>query len=163
MIKIWLGSDHAGFELKKKIAHHLQKLAVEKHYEIHDLGTDSPTTSVDYPDFADAVSAKIHDFTLIDTKNPQNTHITEVGILVCGSAQGMAMRANKYPNVRAAIAWSLESATLSREHNDANILCLGCRLLDHDLALQMVDFFLSTPFAGGRHQARVAKISAPIA
>lgn len=162
MIKIWLGSDHAGFELKKKVVHHLQKLVVEKGFEVHDLGSDSATESVDYPDYADAVARKIHALTLIDTKNPANSHITEIGILVCGSAQGMAMRANKYPFVRAALAWNIESARLSREHNDANILCLGCRLLDHDLALQMVDIFLATPFAGGRHQARVAKISAPI-
>lgn len=161
MIKIWIASDHGGFELKGKVVRALSKVAVQKGYDVHDLGTDS-TESVDYPDYAELVCKNLHPFTLIDTNKPENTHLTEVGILICGSGQGMAMRANKYPHVRAALCWNLESTRLSREHNDANVLCMGGRLVEHDLALQMVDVFLSTAFAGGRHQARVAKVSAPV-
>ncbi len=162
MMKIWVASDHAGFELKAKILRHLHGMATQKHYEIHDLGTESAEQSVDYPDYASAVASKLHSLTLIDTQKPENTHLAEVGILICGSGQGMAMRANKYPQVRAALTWNVESTRLSREHNDANVLCLGGRLIDHQLALEMVDVFLSTPFAGGRHQARVAKICSDV-
>jgi ribose 5-phosphate isomerase B len=162
MIKIWIASDHAGFELKKKIVHFLSLHSVERHYQVHDLGPDS-TDSVDYPDYADAVCEHLlRSWTLIDTKKPENTHLTEVGILVCGSGQGMCMRANKYPSVRAALCCDEQTTRLAREHNDANVLCLGGRQIDHDLGIRLVEIFLTTPFAGGRHQARVAKVSAPI-
>lgn len=161
MIKIWIASDHGGFELKQKVIRMLSQKTVERGYEIHDLGTDS-TDSVDYPDYATAVAKNLHSFTLIDSNQPENGQLMEVGILICGSGQGMAMRANKFPHIRAALCWDLESAKLSREHNDANVLCLGGRLIDHELALRMVEVFLTTPFAGGRHQARVAKVSAPV-
>ena len=161
MIKIWLASDHAGTDLKKKITLHLNALAVQKNYEVHDLGPETEG-SVDYPDYADLVCRKLLPWTLIDTQRPENTHPTEIGILICGSGQGMAMRANKYPHIRAALGWDLKSTILSREHNDANILCLGSRFLEQNLALQMVDAFLATSFAGGRHLTRVVKVSSPI-
>ena len=147
-----MGADHAGFELKNAIIEHMKM----KHpsFEIVDFGTHA-TSSVDYPDFADEVARHVQDS---DQKGlPQ-----EFGLLVCGSGQGMAMRANKYANVRAALCWNLETASLAREHNDANVLCLGSRQVEPSLALKIVDSFLSTPFAGGRHQQRVAKLSSPV-
>lgn len=159
MMKIWIASDHAGLDLKTKVVRFLSSQASEKRWEIHDLGVESEE-SVDYPDYADAVCSRLQSWTLIDTQAPENSHLTQVGILICGSGQGMAMRANKYPYVRAALCWSLETAVLSREHNDANVLCLGSRLLDHELALKMTDAFLSTAFAGGRHLRRVQKVMA---
>lgn len=160
-MKIWIACDHGGFELKQKIVAQLKSVSSERGYEIHDLGTDS-TESVDYPDFAELVCKNIHPWTLIDSGKPENSRLTEVGFLICGSGQGMAMRANKHPHIRAALCWNLESTKLSREHNDANVLCLGGRLIEHPLALQMVETFLTTPFAGGRHQQRVTKVSAPV-
>ena len=128
--------------------------------EVHDLGPQS-VDSVDYPDYADLVCQKIHGFTLIDSEN-HATFPNEVGILICGSGQGMAMRANKYAHIRAALCWSEDSARLSREHNDANVLCLSSRLISQDLSLKLVETFLSTAFAGGRHLSRVAKVSQPV-
>lgn len=151
MIQIFLASDHAGFELKYKIAEYLR--GKSGLYELIDLGTRDSVASVDYPDFASLVAERIKDSYSSMTR----------GILVCGSGQGMAMRANKYPHIRAALVWNQESTQLAREHNDANILCLGGRLIDHSLALSCVETFLTTPFAGGRHAGRVAKVSASVA
>ncbi len=141
--EIWIGSDHAGFDLKKKL--------IAKFPNIHwkDVGTHD-TSSVDYPDFADLVGAHIQ-------QNPN-----EKAILICGSGQGMCMRANKYTNVRAALVYNTEIAQLSREHNDANILCMGARFLDLETTEKIVKAFFETPFAGGRHQTRVDKIKRPL-
>jgi|SRR6185312_11225831 len=161
-MKIYIASDHAGVELKSKIV----KALMDSHFlaavkrEVHDLGPQS-VDSVDYPDYADLVCQKIHGFTLIDSES-HSSFPNEVGILVCGSGQGMCMRANKYAHIRAALCWSEDSARLSREHNDANVLCLTSRLVGHDLSLKLVEIFLSTAFAGGRHLSRVAKVSQPI-
>lgn len=161
-MKIYIASDHAGVELKTKIV----KALMDSHFlvsvkrEVHDLGPQS-VDSVDYPDYADLVCQKIHGFTLIDSEN-HATFPNEVGILICGSGQGMAMRANKYAHIRAALCWNEDSARLSREHNDANVLCLSSRLISQDLSLKLVETFLSTAFAGGRHLSRVAKVSQPI-
>lgn len=141
--EIWIGSDHAGFELKNKLIAGLQ------HINWKDMGTHD-TSSVDYPDFADVIGSHIN-------KNPN-----EKAVLICGSGQGMCMRANKYPNVRAALVYNTEIAGLSREHNDANILCLGARFLDFDMAQKIIKTFFETPFAGGRHQNRVDKIQKPL-
>ncbi|MCB0413252.1 MAG: ribose 5-phosphate isomerase B [Bdellovibrionales bacterium] len=139
--RIYIGSDHAGFTLKKFL-----KINVSPEEWI-DVGPDSDS-SVDYPDYAHSL---IHQF-LSDSKDA-------VGVLICGSGQGMAMTANKYPQIRAALCWDEESARLAREHNDANVLCLSARLIGQDLNLGILETFLSTPFAGGRHQKRVDKIS----
>ncbi len=136
-----LASDHAGFELKQRIKQSLQAQGVP----FEDLGPDS-SESVDYPDYARKVAAAI------------SKGEAERGVLVCGSGQGMAMTANRYQGVRAALPWSEETARLSREHNDANVLALGGRVLTTETALRILDVWLSTPFAGGRHQARVKKI-----
>ena len=122
MIKIFIASDHAGTERKKEIIQWLEqqiyKSIFSANFEINDLGP-SDTQSVDYPDYANKVCNSIS----------PSTDDTTVGILICGSGQGMAMRANKFAHIRAALCWNEESATLSREHNNANVLCFGSRML----------------------------------
>lgn len=142
-MKISLGADHAGFELKNQIKQHLER----KGLEVRDEGTNSDD-SVDYPDFARLVA---HD---VAGKR------ADLGILVCGSGIGMAISANKVPGIRAANVSSEYEAQMSREHNDANVLALGARILSADQALAIVDKWLSTGFAGGRHERRVEKIAA---
>lgn len=139
---IYIGCDHGGLELKEKIK------AAFPNYQFVDFGTNS-SDSVDYPEFASKVCEAI--------KPDSNSR----GILICGSGQGMAMRANKYPHIRAALVWSNEVTRLSREHNDANVLCLGGRLIPSAEAVEFVKIFVQTEFAGGRHTARVTKISSP--
>ena len=138
---ISIGSDHAGFELKEILRHYLE----EKGLAYHDYGTYS-ADSADYADFAHPVAASV------------NSGAVERGILVCGSGQGVCMTANKYSNVRAALVWNAEVAQLTREHNDANILCLPGRMIDPEEAKRAVDAFLNTKFEGGRHQRRIDKI-----
>ena len=141
-MRIALGSDHAGYGLKEKLKSYL----VGRGYSVDDCGTNS-TDSCDYPDFAHAVATRVAD------------HAAERGILVCGSGIGMAISANKTPGVRAANITSEVEAQLSREHNDLNVLALGARLLGEEQARKIVDIWLATPFAGGRHQRRVDKMS----
>lgn len=161
-MKIFLGADHAGVELKSQIAKDLMNHGwmPDLSRDVHDLGPQS-LDSVDYPDFADLVSKKIHGFSLVQ-EDSTRSNPTEIGILVCGSGQGMAMRANKFPHIRAALCLTPEMARLAREHNDANVLCLGSRLTSPEVAHQIVQIFLTTPFAGGRHSRRVAKVSTPV-
>lgn len=139
--KIAIGSDHAGFDYKSKIAKYL----TEKGYVLEDFGTHS-NQSVDYPDFAHPVASAVENGD------------SRFGILICGSANGVAMTANKHSGVRAAICWDKQLAELARQHNDANIVCIPARFVSEDLAVSMVDLFLETPFEGGRHQNRVTKI-----
>jgi ribose 5-phosphate isomerase B len=139
-----VASDHAGFELKERLKKALDRLGVA----YRDLGTFS-TESVDYPDYARPVAEAI------------SRGQAARGVLVCGSGQGMAMAANRYPGVRAALPFDEETSRLAREHNDANVLALGGRVLDHATAERMLEAFLATPFAGGRHAARVRKIERP--
>lgn len=140
--KIFIASDHAGFARKEVIVKNLKSL------NWVDLGPKNES-SVDYPDMADLVC-----------KHVQNGE--GVGVLICGSGQGMAMRANKYKDIRAALAWDIESTHLSREHNDANILCFGARLIDENLSIRMIEEFLTTEFAGGRHELRTQKLCASV-
>jgi ribose 5-phosphate isomerase B len=142
-MKIAMGADHAGFELKDRIREYLQ----EKGLQVLDEGTQS-ADSVDYPDFARLVA---HDV---------RQHRADFGILVCGSGIGMAMAANKVDGIRAVNASSEKEAELSREHNNANVLTLGARLLQDEQAFAIVEKWLATPFAGGRHEKRVEKIAA---
>lgn len=144
-MKIFISSDHAGFSFKQDLIKHFSA-----QFQFEDLGPLSDER-VDYPDFADQVVKKL-------LASPQNNF----GILICGSGQGMAMRANKFPNIRAALCWNEEVAQLSRAHNDANILCLGARLLTSENAYKITEIFLKTPFEGERHAARVKKISKTI-
>ena len=140
-IKIAIGSDHAGFELKQIIVEHLSS----RNVDLVDFGTNS-LDSVDYPDFAKRVADEVSNKDLV------------MGILVCGSGQGMAMTANRYKDVRAAICHNSDVAKVTREHNDANILCLGSRFIEEAEALKCVDVFLSTDFEGERHLKRINKI-----
>lgn len=138
---IAIGSDHAGFTRKHEILEHL----LSQGHEVKDLGTYSKD-SMDYPDVAVEVAKQVA------------SKEVERGILVCGSGIGVSIVANKTEGVRAANCVNEEMASLSRQHNDANVLALGERLVDTKTALSMVDIFLSTPFEGGRHQQRVDKI-----
>lgn len=140
-MKIALGADHAGFELKEKV----KKFLLKQRIEVDDLGTNS-TESVDYPDYAVKVGHQVAQ------------HKADFGILVCGSGIGMAITANKVAGVRAATATTEQEAQLSREHNDANVLAIGARLVKEDQAVKLVDTFLKSSFAHGRHEQRVAKI-----
>ena len=140
-MKISLGADHAGFELKNQIKEHLNAQGID----VHDRGTNS-TESVDYPDFARAVA---------DDVAAENV---DLGILVCGTGIGMAISANKVPGIRAANCDTVFEAEMSREHNDANVLALGARVLQPTDAIAIVDSWIHTKFAGGRHQRRIDKI-----
>ena len=140
-LKIAIGSDHAGFEYKTAIA---EWLSAE--YEIKDFGTYS-SASVDYPDFAHPVA------------NAVESGEFNLGILVCGSANGVAITANKHQGIRAAICWQEELAVLARSHNNANIVCIPERFISLDEAKKIVTAFLTTEFEGGRHANRVNKMS----
>ena len=139
--KIFLSSDHAGFELKEKV----KSFLIDNNFEYEDLGCSS-LEPVDYPDFAKLLSKKI--------KNKNNS----TGILFCGTGIGISMAANRFPHIRAALCTSVEMASKSRKHNDANVLALGGRILEEKLALEIVKEFLQTDFEAGRHSSRVDKI-----
>lgn len=141
-MKLSIGNDHAGTDYKFAIIKHLEA----KGYSLNNYGTDS-SDSVDYPDFVHPVAQDI------DTKK------VDLGILICGSANGVAITANKYKSVRAGLCWTKEIVSLVRQHNDANILCIPARFTSIPQAIQMVDVFLNTAFEGGRHQARVDKMT----
>src|ERR1700739_2431530 len=140
-MKIAMGADHAGFELKEKIK---QRLIAEGN-EVHDQGTHS-TDSVDYPDFARLVGGEV------------SQQKADFGVLVCASGIGMSIAANKVPGVRAAHVTNMYEAQMAREHNNANVVTVGSRVLDEWTAIQAVETFLHTAFAGGRHERRVQKI-----
>jgi ribose 5-phosphate isomerase B len=142
-MKIALASDHAGFSEKEK----LKPLLTELGIEFTDLGTTSEA-SVDYPDYAQKVAEQVAQGTV------------DQGVLVCGSGTGMAITANKVPGVRAAVAWSEEIAKLARQHNDANVLAIGARTTPDGEIPNIVRAWFDTPFEGGRHAERVAKIKA---
>jgi len=141
-MKLVIGGDHAGYDLKKELLPWL----MEKGYDVNDKGSYS-ADSVDYPDFSHPVAHEVE------------TGKADLGILICGSANGVAMAANKHEKIRAAIAWKKELAELARSHNDANIICLPARYISIDEAKEIVEAFLDTPFEGGRHQRRVDKIA----
>ncbi len=141
-MKIALGADHAGFEYKELIKNHLEKGG----HEVKDFGTNGPQ-SVDYPDFAHPVA------------NAVEKKEFELGVLICGSGNGVAITANKRQGIRAAICWSEEISSLARQHNNANVLCIPARFVSTELAEKITDKFLSTSFEGGRHETRVNKIS----
>ncbi|RYE11816.1 MAG: ribose 5-phosphate isomerase B [Sphingobacteriaceae bacterium] len=139
-MKIAIGADHAGFEYKEALTEFL------KDHEIKDFGTYS-SDSVDYPDFAHPVSSAV-----------ENKEF-DLGILICGSGNGIAITANKHQGIRAAICWNTELASLARKHNNANILCLPARFIPIKEAQEIALTFLNTEFEGGRHANRVNKIS----
>jgi ribose 5-phosphate isomerase B len=139
-LKIAIGADHAGYEYKEMLKPFLAE------YEVKDFGTHG-TASVDYPDFAHPVAKAVEDKEF------------DLGILICGSANGVAITANKHQHIRAALCWENEVAALARMHNNANIICIPARFVSEDLAKEMVTTFLNTEFEGGRHGNRVDKIS----
>lgn len=141
MKKIAIACDHAGFEYKEYL-----KEQLKDRYEITDYGTNGPE-SVDYPDFVHPAAKSV--------ENGEN----EFGILICGSGQGVQMTANKHQGVRCALCWMPELAELSRQHNNANMVAMPARFIAKELALQIVEKFLTTEFEGGRHEGRVGKIA----
>ena len=141
MKKIYISSDHAGYNLKENI-----KRKFKKKYIFFDLGTNNSKVSVNYPDFAHRLCKKVTN----DSKN--------IGILVCGSGMGMSMAANKHKKIRAAVCYSVKNTKLSRLHNNANIITLGSRLTKKDTAFKCIEAFINTKFEGGRHKKRVEKI-----
>jgi ribose 5-phosphate isomerase B len=138
-MKIIIASDHGGFTAKEIIFKHL----TSQGHSVSDIGCHTEE-SVDYPSFSHLLCSRLESY--------------DLGILICGSGQGMAMSANKHKGVRAALCWSKDIAKLSREHNNANVLCLPGRFLTSDELVEIVDTFLSTQFEGGRHEKRVSKI-----
>ncbi len=139
---IAIGADHAGFLYKENV---IKKLEAEG-YTVLNMGTNS-TDSVDYPDFIHPVAESIEN------------NKASLGIIICGSGNGVAMTANKHQEIRAAIAWNTEIAALARQHNNANILSIPARFVSEELAMEMIDTFLQTEFEGGRHARRVGKIA----
>jgi ribose 5-phosphate isomerase B len=163
MITLYVASDHAGFELKKQILEHYAKL-LKTEISLIDLGPFS-NESVDYPDYADLVCLKLKDTWMnseIELPEPLVNKRLDLGVLICGSGQGMAIRANKFSYIRAGLVYNSEMAQLSRQHNNANVICLGSRFCSLEQALLWIDIFKKTSFAGGRHQTRVAKTYKPI-
>ena len=141
--KIIMGSDHAGYNLKQKVKAHLEARGIE----VIDMGTDAPE-SCNYTVFAHALCEAV------------TGGVAPLGILICGTGIGMSMAANKHAGIRAAACENTFSARMTRMHNNANVLCLGERVIGYGLACDMVDLFIDTPFEGGRHQARVDDINA---
>ncbi len=139
--KISIASDHAGYNLKENI----KKFLIKKEIKILDLGPKS-NISVDYPDFAKKIARNV------------SSKKSNIGILVCGSGTGMAMSANKFKKIRAAVCYNKASTRLSRQHNNANIMALGARLTKRSEVKNLVNIFLSTKFEGGRHLRRVKKV-----
>ena len=139
-IKIAIGADHAGFEYKEILKTYLM------YYEVEDFGTHS-LDSVDYPDFAHPVASAVE------------SGAFTYGILLCGSANGVAITANKHQGIRAGLCWENEVASLVRKHNNANVLCIPARFVSEELAKEITTTFLNTEFEGGRHQNRVDKVS----
>ena len=141
MKKIFISSDHAGFNLKEQI-----KKNFSKKYKFQDLGPNNSLISVNYPDYAHKLCKKV-------IKSSSN-----IGILVCGSGIGMSMAANRHKKIRAAVCYSLKNTKLSRLHNNANIITLGARLTKKNIAFKCIEAFMNTKFEGGRHKKRIRKI-----
>lgn len=143
---IGISSDHAGFKLKSYI---IEILKNNLQYDVIDFGTDCDS-SVDYPDFVHLLASEV------------NKGKLPVGIIICGTGNGVSITANKYPEIRAALCWNTEIAELARKHNNANVLSLPARFISESEAVNIVSTFLNTGFEGGRHQARIEKINKTI-
>lgn len=141
-IRLWVGADHAGFQLKQDLMKKFPQ------YEWHDQGTFNED-SVDYPDFAARVCEQL---------KPELASPNTFGVLICGSGEGMVIKANRYSWIRAALCWNDELARLSRAHNNANVLCLAARHVEASLNEKILETFVSSPFEGGRHLRRVEKL-----
>jgi ribose 5-phosphate isomerase B len=141
-MEVAIAADHAGFQLKELIKNHL----TSKGFAFKDFGTNSEA-SCDYPDYAHPLAKSVND------------GVHQLGILICGSANGVNIAANKHQQVRSALCWNVEVAQLARQHNNANVVAIPARFISTELAMQIVDAFLSTEFEGGRHSNRVDKIA----
>jgi ribose 5-phosphate isomerase B len=141
-LPVAIGSDHAGYAYKEELISYLEG----KGWKVKDVGAHS-TDAADYPDFAHPVAKAVE------------REQAAFGILVCGTGNGVAITANKHQGIRAAICWGEELARLARAHNNANVLCVPARFVDQNVACQMLDVFIATPFEGGRHENRVRKIA----
>jgi ribose 5-phosphate isomerase B len=141
-IIIPIGSDHAGFQLKERVKAHLEAAG----YEVKDFGCYSEE-SIDYPDYAHPVASMVEE------------NVNMLGIVICGSGNGINMTANKHQGIRSALCWKKEIAELAKQHNNANIIALPARFISEEEGIEMVDVFLKTAFEGGRHQNRVNKIA----
>ena len=139
--KICISSDHAGYKLKE----HIKTYLIDKEIPLIDLGPFK-NSSVDYPDYAKKIARRI------------SSKKSEVGILICGSGTGMAISANKTRGIRAAVCYNIKSTRLSRQHNNANIIALGSRLMNKNMVMKLIKIFLNTKFEGGRHLRRIKKI-----
>lgn len=142
MNKIAIGSDHAGFDLKEKI----KQVLTKQNYDVQDFGTFS-TDSVDYPDYAHPTAEAVE------------KGEADLGILLCGSGNGVAITANKHQGIRAALSWTPEIAELGKQHNNANMVVIPARFVSEDMGIKIVEAFLHANFEGGRHQRRVDKIA----
>ena len=140
-LPVAIGSDHAGFEYKSRLADWLR----EQGFQVSDMGVNQ-STSVDYPDYAHPVA------------NAVEQREAAFGILICGSANGVCMTANKHAGIRAVLCWQTDVAKVTRQHNNANIICIPARFVAYEYARQMIEVFMETQFEGGRHQMRVDKI-----
>ncbi len=140
-MKIAIGNDHAGYEIKRVLKEWLE----EQGYEIKNYGTDSPE-AVDYPDFVHPVQSAVEKGEF------------DFGVVICGAGQGASITANKHQGIRATLCWMPEIAHLSRSHNNANVLCLPGRFLEKETAIEIMRVFLDTSFDGGRHQRRIDKV-----
>ena len=141
-LRIALGGDHAGVGYKEQLHHHLLALG----YSVKDFGPVT-TASVDYPDYVHPLSKALE------------AGEFDLGIVICGSGNGVAITANKHQGIRAALCWNEDLAALARQHNDANVLAIPARFISYELAERIAEIFLTTPFEGGRHQSRVNKIA----
>jgi ribose 5-phosphate isomerase B len=175
MDTLFIGCDHGGFEMKQQILHFIENISTEtsiydketvakiKNIKLKDFGCFD-TKSVNYPDYAEKVCTAViesnFEFPLQSSyASTDALDFPAMGLLICGSGQGMALKANKYPNIRAALVWSDEITKLSREHNNANVLCLPGRFISAEHGFQFLVSFLTTHFAQGRHSQRVEKIN----
>jgi len=143
-MKIVIGNDHAGYEIKLVLKEWLEG----QDYDITDYGTDSPEPA-DYPDIVHPLAGSIESGEF------------DMGVLICGSGQGASITANKYQGIRATLCWRPEIASLARSHNDANIICLPGRFIEKEQAIEVLKIFLDTPFDGGRHKRRIDKVPLP--
>lgn len=151
---VYIACDHAGLDLKLKVITSLPDV------QWKDMGTHN-ADSVDYPDYANKVCQELVKVELQNQKSGVQDSLQgpAMGVLICGSGQGMAIRANRFSQIRAALCWNEDIARLSREHNNANVIALSARFSSPDSAIKMIQTFLKTPFEGGRHQKRVEKLS----
>ena len=146
--KIIIACDHAGYNLKEYLKSQLMALG----YNVDDCGCESADISVDYPDYANIACKKINPYS-------QQLFLEELAILICGSGIGISISANRNKHIRAALCGNIKTAKLARAHNNANVLCLGARFINNKKSLAILKVFLQTKFEGGRHEARVAKLS----